>query len=99
MDLKQVEQGFSSFYAKFLPYLMNFQSSAVPLVHSTLKKIIKYGKNLANNEEKPSSPYFKSIYPWHCGLTETQILGTRSATSKVHTIPTLSSSIFTNSSS
>ena len=29
--------GFASFFAKFLPYLMIFQSSAAPSLHSTLK--------------------------------------------------------------
>ena len=34
---RQVEQGFSAFFAKFLPYLMIFKSSAAPLARSTLK--------------------------------------------------------------
>ena len=38
MGLCQIEQGFSSYFAKFFPYLMIFQSSAVSLlVCSTLK--------------------------------------------------------------
>ena len=34
------------------------------LTYSTLKKIFKYGKNLATNEEKPCSTCFKPISPW-----------------------------------
>ena len=37
MGLRQIEQGFSSFFAKFLALLMIFQSFAVPLDRSTLK--------------------------------------------------------------
>ena len=38
MGLGQVEQEFSSFFAKFLPYLIIFQSFTVPSAHcSTLK--------------------------------------------------------------
>ena len=32
---RQVEQGFSSFFANFLAYFISFQSFAAPLVHST----------------------------------------------------------------
>ena len=32
-----VEKGFSSLYAKFLPYLIIFQSFSVPLAYSNLK--------------------------------------------------------------
>ena len=37
MGLRQVEQGFYSFFAKFLTYLMIFQSSAAPSECPTLK--------------------------------------------------------------
>ena len=43
---EMVEQGFSSFFAKFFAYLMIFQSFVVPLVHSTWK-IIKVAKMFA----------------------------------------------------
>ena len=36
-SLRQVEQSFSSFSDKILPYLMTFQSAAAPSVHSILK--------------------------------------------------------------
>ena len=39
---------------------MEFSSSCTALL-----KIIKYGKNLAKNEEKPCSTCLKSISPWH----------------------------------
>ena len=47
MGWTQVEEGFSSFFAKFLPFLMIFQSSTVSSAHSTLKN----GKNSAKNKE------------------------------------------------
>ena len=37
VGLIQVEQGFSPFFAKFMAYLIIFQSFAGPSVHSTLK--------------------------------------------------------------
>ena len=43
MSLRQVEQGFSLFFAKFMPYLMIFQSFTATLVVSgTLGIIYKY---------------------------------------------------------
>ena len=45
----QLEQGFSSFLPKFLPYLMIFQSSALPLVCS----IQICDKNLEKIAENP----------------------------------------------
>jgi len=44
IDSRQVEQSFSSFLAKFLPYLMILQSFAAHSVRSTLKKT----SNMAN---------------------------------------------------
>ena len=52
MGLRQVEQGFSSFFAKFLAYLMIFQSFAVPLDRSTLKNH-QICQKFDKNEEKP----------------------------------------------
>ena len=58
MGLRQVEQGSSSFFAKFLAYLMIFQSFKAPLC-----RIIKYTKHLAKNEEKSRSSCLKPISP------------------------------------
>ena len=43
--LRQVEQGFSSFFDKCLPYVMIFQSSIAPSVRATLKNHQKMAKN------------------------------------------------------
>ena len=43
MGLRQVEQGSSSFFAKFLAYLMIFQSFMAPSVHFT------WGKKSSNS--------------------------------------------------
>ena len=51
MDLRQVEQGFSSLFAKFLAYLMIFQSLTMPSRRIPLRKIIKYGKKHWQNIE------------------------------------------------
>ena len=51
MGLRQVEQGFSSFFARFLAYLMIFQSLAVLLMLHFVKSS-NMPKNLAQNEEK-----------------------------------------------
>ena len=49
MGLRQVEQGFSSFFAKFLVYLMISQSITELLVRYTLKNE-KYAKKLAKKK-------------------------------------------------
>ena len=67
MGLWQVEQGFSSFFAKFLAYIFDDFS---PLVRSTIhiEKIIKYAKKkLAKIEEKPSSTCCKPIFRLNTG--------------------------------
>ena len=55
MGLSQVEQDFSSFFAKFLPlyYLMAFFIMERAENTAELWKIIKNVKKLAKNEEKP----------------------------------------------
>ena len=51
-------------FAKYLAYLMIFQSSAVPNLRQTpLWKIII---NMAKNEEKSCSTWLKLISPLHC---------------------------------
>ncbi len=50
--LRQVEQGFSSFFAKFLANLMIFQSGAMPKAQRNFEKSSNYAKNLVKNEEK-----------------------------------------------
>ena len=47
---------FSSFFAKFLPFLMIFQTSAMSSAHDTMQN----GKTLAKNEEKPCSKFLPS---------------------------------------
>ena len=60
MDLRQVEQGFSSFFAKFLAYLMIFQSGAQErLSAKSLKNHQIWQKKIAKNEEKPCSTCLK----------------------------------------
>ena len=51
---EMVEQGFSSFFAKFFAYLMIFQSFAVPseVLRIFEKSLITYAKNLAKNEDQ-----------------------------------------------
>ena len=46
MGLRQVDQCFSSFFAKFLAYLMIFQSGEHAEGAAKLRKIIKYVKKL-----------------------------------------------------
>ena len=55
-----------------------FFSLSEQLWCAPLWKIIKYGKNLATNDEKPSSTCLKPISPWHYGLRvpATRVLGT-----------------------
>ena len=69
----QVKQGFSYFFPKFLPYLMFFQCGAHQRYTEELWKIIKYCKNLAQNEENSCSTCLKPI--------SRPILRTRSTTS------------------
>ena len=54
---RQVEQGFS-----FVAYLMIFQSGACGRHCDKLWKIIKYGKNLAKNEEKLHTTCFQFAF-------------------------------------
>ena len=54
---RQVEQGFS-----FFAYLMIFQSGACGRHCDKLWKIIKYGKNLAKNEEKLHTTCFQFAF-------------------------------------
>ena len=53
MGFKQVEQGFSSFVVKFLPYLMIFQSSIAPLEVCSILKDHQIWPKFDKNEEKP----------------------------------------------
>ena len=52
---RQVEQGFSSFFANFFLHIWWFFKVSQYLRCTPLWKIMKYAKNLAQNEEKPSS--------------------------------------------
>ena len=49
MGLRKVEQGSSSFFAMF----DDFSKWSMPKALQNFLKIIKYGKNLAKNEEEP----------------------------------------------
>ena len=62
MSLRQVEQGFSSFFVKLLPYLKIFFESGVCRRCCGTLKIIKYAKNLAKNEAKHCSTCLKPIF-------------------------------------
>ena len=53
---------FSSFFAKFLAYLIIFHSGACSIGTVKFWKIIKYAKILAKNEEKQCSTCLKPIY-------------------------------------
>ena len=55
MGLRQVEQGFSSFFAKVLAYLKIFQSGAPIMNHL-------YANILAKIEEKPRFTCLKPIF-------------------------------------
>ena len=59
---KDVEQGFTSFFDKCLPYI--FQSVLLLQLHvsSTLKKKIIIYDSLSKNEEKPSSTCLKKLF-------------------------------------
>ena len=57
----QIEQGFSSFFAKVLPYLMIFQTFAEPSAHSTLKNRQIWQKYLVKIEEKSYSTFPTSM--------------------------------------
>ena len=59
MGLRQVELGFSSFLAKFLTYLMIFQSFEESLSMLHFEKFFKYAKKMAKNEEKSCSTCLK----------------------------------------
>ena len=68
-ELRQVEQGFSSFFTKFLPYLMIFQSG----VHRTLKNHQiwqKFGKKWRN--PVPSLNVIENV--WNIEFYSYQIL-------------------------
>ena len=66
-------QGFSTFFTKFLPFLIIFQNI------ERWRKLRNFEKssNMAKNEEKPCSTHFSTDY---CGVPEYLILGTRSVT-------------------
>lgn len=53
----EIKNQFSSLFAKFLPFLMIFQSSIMSSAHS----ILKNGKNLGKSEEKPCPELFPAI--------------------------------------
>ena len=80
MGLSQVEQGFSSFFANFLAYLMIFQYFTAPLASSTLKNHQIYQIIDKKNEVKSCStcllkPFFTAL-----PKPETQVLDTQSFT-------------------
>ena len=65
MGLRQVEQGFSSFFAKFLAYLVIFQSGPHQRCSGNFEKSSNMAKIWQKNEEKPCSTCLKPISPWH----------------------------------
>ena len=81
MGLRQVEQGFSSFFDKFLAYLMIFQSfrSTFSMLRcSTLKNIgQKFGKKWRKALFNLPSTHFSMAIP----KPKNNVSGTRSATS------------------
>ena len=61
----KLNEAFLHFFAKFLPYLMIFQSGVQTEGAGKLWKIIKFAKHLYKNEEKPCSTCLQPIFRFH----------------------------------
>ena len=68
---------FFFFFAKFLPFLLIFQSSALPLACSTLKNHQKLGKKW---RKAFFNLPFNPISPWHFQLSRYHRVSTRTVT-------------------
>ena len=76
MGLRQVEQGFTSFFAIFFCIFDDFSKLCSTFQHTPHLKIIKYAKNIAKNEENPGKPMFNLLQTrFSTALSKTQNSG------------------------